>query len=125
MNAMTPTNVKAHRTMTHLNTSRNASQPSAKPPAECADMNEIRHEIDEIDRVIIGLLGDRLGYVQAAAKFKTSVASVRALDRVATMLDDRETWAIESGLRPEPIRQLYVGLIDYFTTHELQQWEGG
>lgn len=96
--------------------------PDAKQPGECSNMPEIRTEIDEIDRLIIDLLGTRLGYVHAAAKFKTSETTVRALDRVASMLDDRERWAIEAGLEPEPIRQLYQNLIEYFTEHELREW---
>lgn len=93
-----------------------------KAPGDCVDMSEIRHEIDQIDQEIISLLGNRLEYVHAAATFKTSEASVRAADRVANMLSDRERWATESGLQPEPIRRLYVDLIEYFTEHELREW---
>lgn len=96
--------------------------PDAKQPSECSNMVEIRTEIDQIDRLIVDLLGTRLGYVHAAAKFKTSETTVRALDRVASMLEDRERWASEAGLQPEPIRQLYKNLIEYFTEHELQEW---
>ncbi len=99
-----------------------ATSPNTKRPDECSNMDDIRGEIDQIDRLIIGLLGDRLGYVHAAAKFKTSKASVRALDRVESMLEDRERWATEQGLQPEPIRQLYVNLIGYFTEQELREW---
>jgi len=98
------------------------SNHEPKEPGDCADMGDIRHEIDQIDQEIIGLLGNRLQYVHAAAKFKTSETSVRALDRVASMLTDRERWATEQGLQPEPIRQLYVDLIEYFTEHELREW---
>lgn len=98
------------------------SNHEPKEPGDCADMSEIRHEIDQIDHEIISLLGNRLKYVHAAAKFKTSKTSVRALDRVASMLTDREAWATEQGLQPEPIRQLYIDLIGYFTEHELREW---
>ncbi len=99
-----------------------ATTPNSKQPSECSNMDDIRSEIDHIDRQIISLLGNRLGYVEAAAKFKSSKTSVRALDRVASMLEDRERWATEQGLQSEPIRQLYENLIHYFTEHELQKW---
>lgn len=99
-----------------------ANTPDAKQPSECSNMNEIRAGIDQIDRLIISLLGDRLEYVHAAANFKTSEESVRALDRVESMLEDREHWAAEDGLQPEAIRKLFVDLIQYFTEHELDQW---
>lgn len=99
-----------------------ANTPDAKQPSDCSNMSEIRAGIDQIDRLIISLLGDRLGYVHEAAKFKTSEESVRALDRVESMLEDRERWAAEEGLQPEAIRKLYADLIQYFTDHELNEW---
>lgn len=49
-----------------------------KTPTECANMDDIRAAIDQIDRSVITLLGQRAQYVHAASKFKTSVAAVRA-----------------------------------------------
>lgn len=99
-----------------------ANTPDAKQPSECSNMSEIRGGIDRIDRLIIDLLGDRLAYVHEAAKFKTTEESVRAPDRVNSMLKDREHWATEQGLQPAAIRKLYVDLIHYFTEHELGEW---
>jgi len=42
-----------------------------KEPAECSGMEDIRTEIDRLDKSIIALIGKRFLYVQAAAKFKT------------------------------------------------------
>jgi isochorismate pyruvate lyase len=96
--------------------------PPTKQPAECSDLSEIRIEIDRLDRQIVALLGQRLHYVRAAAAFKTSESSVRAPDRVASMLDDRRRWAAEEGLQPEVISELYRQLVAYFTEDELRQW---
>lgn len=57
-----------------------------KKPDECSNMVEIRTEIDRLDKTIIGLIGDRFNYVQAAAKFKTDETSVRAPERFKAML---------------------------------------
>lgn len=45
-------------------------------PKECQNMNDIRAEIDKIDQLVIRLLSTRLGYVKAAAKFKTNTTDV-------------------------------------------------
>ena len=46
-------------------------------------------EIDRIDRGILALLGERAGYVHAAARFKSSEADVEAPSRLAAMLGGR------------------------------------
>ncbi len=51
---------------------------TGKSPQECLGMEDIRAEIDRRDRKIIALLGERAGYVHAAAAFKTSEDGVRA-----------------------------------------------
>lgn len=96
----------------------------SKLASECSDMTEIRAQIDRLDRSIVALLGERLTYVHAAANFKTSPETVRALDRVETMLRDRERWAAEHGLDPDYIRRMYEGLIEHFTHLELDEWSG-
>jgi len=41
-------------------------------PENCSGMEDIRVEIDNMDRDIIAILGKRFEYVKAASKFKTS-----------------------------------------------------
>ena len=67
-----------------------------KTPDECANMEDIRAEIDRIDQEVIALLGVRFQYVQAAAKFKSSRESVKAPERFTAMLRQRRVWA-EAG----------------------------
>lgn len=93
-----------------------------KQPEECANLAEVRAEIDRIDRELVRLLGERLGYVRAAAGFKTSVASVPAPERLAAMLTERRAWALDAGLQPEMIEQLFTNLVHYFIAEELRHW---
>ncbi|WP_262504724.1 chorismate mutase [Serratia liquefaciens] len=72
---------------------------------DCADMDEIRAEIDLLDENIITLIAQRFAYVRAAAKFKTSPDAVRAKARFETMLLQRRAWAEEQGLSPEVIEK--------------------
>lgn len=94
-----------------------------KTPDECANLQEIRAEIDRLDREVIAAFGQRFAYVKAAAKFKTSEATVKASDRFATMLNQRREWAAAEGLNPDVIERLYRDLITHFIEEELKQWK--
>ena len=93
-----------------------------KSPDECANLTEIRAEIDQLDRQVVALLGRRFAYVKAAAKFKTSEAGVRAADRFQAMLAQRRAWAAAEGLNPAAIEELFRNLVNHFIAAELQQW---
>ncbi len=49
-----------------------------KQPEECSNLQEIRAEIDRLDRQIIATIGQRFKYVKAASKFKTTETSVNS-----------------------------------------------
>ena len=91
-----------------------------KDPDECANIHEVREEIDIIDREVIDALSKRFKYVVAAARFKTSEASVRAPDRFHAMLQQRREWALESGLNPDVVENLYRDLVNYYIEEELK-----
>lgn len=93
-----------------------------KAPDECANMEDIRAEIDRIDQDVIALMGKRFKYVQVAAKFKTSRESVKALDRFTAMLRQRRHWAEEEGLSPDVIEKMYSDLVEYFINEEMAKW---
>lgn len=94
-----------------------------RSPEQCRDMQDIRTEIDTLDRQIIALLGQRIGYVQAAAAFKTSAASVRAEERVNAMLAVRRQWAEEEQLPPSLVESVYRTLVEGFIAHEMDHWQ--
>lgn len=93
------------------------------PPNACKDMTDIRQEIDLLDQTIIGLIGKRYQYVQAAAKFKTSAAAVRAPERFRAMLQQRRDWAEAVGLDPNVIEKLYHDLVSHFIEEEMKHWQ--
>ncbi len=94
-----------------------------KDPDECANIHEVREEIDIIDREVIDALSKRFKYVVAAARFKTSEASVRAPDRFHAMLQQRREWALESGLNPDVVENLYRDLVNYYIEEELKHYQ--
>ena len=94
-----------------------------KTSEQCSSIQDIRLEIDQIDREIISLIGRRYEYVKAAAKFKTSEENVKASGRVASMLQKRRVWAEEVGLNPDVIEGLYTDLVNYFIEEEMNKWK--
>lgn len=94
-----------------------------KAPNECLNMQDIRVEIDAIDRQIINAFANRFEYVKAASKFKTSETSVKAPERFKAMLQQRRIWAEEEGLNPDVIEKLYQDLVNYFIQEELKHWQ--
>jgi isochorismate pyruvate lyase len=94
-----------------------------KLPEECKNITDIRVEIDQLDRQVIALLGQRFTYVKAASKFKTDVTSVKAPERFQTMLQQRRAWAEEEGLNPDAIEKMYTDLVNHFIEEEMKYWK--
>jgi len=88
-------------------------------PSECSDITEVRQEIDNIDKVVIRLLGERFGYVKEVVKYKEKTASsIEASDRRSAVLSDRRRWAEEAGLDPDVVEDIYSRLIRFFIEEE-------
>jgi isochorismate pyruvate lyase len=94
-----------------------------KAPESCESLEEVRAEIDRIDRAIVALIGERAGYVHAAARFKDSEAAVAAPDRQASMFRARREWAQAADLDPDVIEKLYRDLVAYFIVRETDHWK--
>jgi isochorismate pyruvate lyase len=98
---------------------------AVRRPEDCASLEDVRRGIDALDREIVALIGERSRYVEAAAKFKTDEAGVRAPERQRAMLEERRRWAEEEGLSPDVIEDLFRRLVSYFINREMGHWEGG
>jgi isochorismate pyruvate lyase len=93
------------------------------PPDRCTSLDEIRAGMDAIDRQIVSLIAERVAYVRAAARFKTSSANVAAPDRVAAVLRTRREWGEAKGLSGDVVESLYRDLVTYCVSEEHKQWE--
>lgn len=93
-----------------------------KTPEQCTGLNDIREAIDDIDRSIVSLLGDRLRYVYAAANFKPTEESVAAPDRVAMMMVDRRAWAEKHGLSADFVAGLFKDITDWYIATQTAHW---
>ena len=77
-------------------------------------LNEVRENIDRLDRTIIGLIAERSGFVKQAAQCKTSRLEVEAPKRVEQVIARIRELAVEAGLEPQVAEAAYRAMIDAF-----------
>jgi len=94
-----------------------------KKASECQNMNDIRFEIDTIDKELISLISKRAGYVNKAAEFKKNETDVKAPQRVSKMLSQRKIWAEEKNINPMFIEKLFSDMVNYFINKEMKEWK--
>lgn len=90
-----------------------------KLPTECTGMDEIRNQIDRIDREIIRLFAQRSNYVHEIVKYKTDEVSVIATERKDLVIKQRSEWAEASGLDKKTFEDIYVRLLQQNISEEL------
>ena len=90
---------------------------------QCESIADIRAAIDQLDRQVVALLGQRFAYVKAASQFKTSETTVRAPERFQAMLEQRRIWAEEEGLNADAIEKMYRDLVNHFIDEEMKHWK--
>jgi isochorismate pyruvate lyase len=89
-----------------------------RKPAECRTKEEIRAEIDRLDRQLIALLAERFGYVRRMAEIKQDPGEAHVQERVDEVLDKVMAEAEAAGLDREMIRQMWEHLIDWNVGYE-------
>ena len=84
-------------------------------------LDQLRNQIDDVDRRIIRLLAERAGYVHAVGEIKTSDEEIVAEDRQQQVYSTRRQWATEAGLDPDFVESLYRMMVDHFIDQERRQ----
>ncbi len=82
-------------------------------PEDCTTKEEIRAEIDRLDRELIALLGERFSYVRRMAQIKQTPGEARDADRVNAVLDKVAGEAEAAGLDADLVRLMWRQLIDW------------
>ncbi|MHB1321464.1 MAG: chorismate mutase [Acidithiobacillus ferrivorans] len=88
---------------------------------ECASIEEIRLNIDRIDRQIVSLLAERGAYVKQAAKFKKTTSDVKAPQRVEQVITKVIALSAELGANATVTEQVYRAMIAAFIDAELTE----
>ena len=94
------------------------TEQSINLPQECKTIEEIRSEIDRLDRQIIDLFAERFQYVLAIVKFKQTAEDIVAQPRYDEVIATRGQWAAEKGLSAEVIESIYCKLLNYSISEE-------
>ena len=85
---------------------------------ECQSMDDVRAEIDRIDKALVDLIGERFGYVDRAWQLKNSPAEARVPWRVQQVIDKVRARAMEQNLPPELAEALWRQMIGWFIQYE-------
>jgi isochorismate pyruvate lyase len=88
----------------------------------CNSLEEVRKEIDLIDTQIIHLISERSHLVRQAATFKNTVEEVKAQDRIDFILQKARHKAIELGISPNMISDLFTIMINEMVETEISEF---
>jgi isochorismate pyruvate lyase len=85
---------------------------------DCANMEEVRAEIDRIDAALVDLIGERFTFVDRAWQLKQSPAEARVPWRIQQVIDRVRARATEKGIPPELAEALWRQMIGWFIQYE-------
>ena len=85
---------------------------------DCANMEEVREEIDRIDAALVDLIGERFTYVDRAWQLKQSPAEARVPWRIQQVINGVRARAAKKGLPPELAEALWRQMIGWFIQYE-------
>jgi isochorismate pyruvate lyase len=88
--------------------------------ADCKSIEEVRENIDRVDREIVKLISQRSSYVGQAAKFKKTTQDVKAPARVEEIISRVRGLAVENHLDPDIVEKIYRTMIACFIDYELK-----
>jgi isochorismate pyruvate lyase len=90
-----------------------------RAPEDCRDMDELRKEIDRIDKRLVKLLGERVQYIKRAAEIKR-VQKIPALvpSRVEAVIAHVKEQATKEGVDPALAEKVWRDIVDWSVNYE-------
>ena len=90
-----------------------------KAPQDCANMAELRVEIDALDRQLVALLAQRATYIDRAAELKPAEGLPARIDeRVEDVVAKVRITAQEAGFDPDLAEAIWRRMIDWSIARE-------
>ncbi|MBA3024977.1 MAG: chorismate mutase [Sulfurimonas sp.] len=89
---------------------------------KCNSLTEVRQEIDKIDSQLVELISERSHLVRQAASFKNSIDEVKADDRMDFIIQKVRHKAIELGVSPNMISELFTIMINDMVELEIAEF---
>jgi len=92
---------------------------AARPPAQCADLAQVRVEIDRVDKALVELIAERFGYVERAWQLKLDARQEANVPwRNQQVIDKVRASAADKGVPPDLIEALWRQMIGWFIQYE-------
>lgn len=89
---------------------------------KCNSLEEVRTEIDTLDDELVELISKRSHLIRQAASFKESVEEVKADERIDFIMQKVRHKAIEAGVSPNMISELFTIMIDEMVETEIAEF---
>lgn len=89
----------------------------------CKSLEEVRNNIDRIDKQMIHLIAERQNYVLQASKFKKDTDAVQAPKRVEAVIEKVRALAAENDLDQDLAEAVYRTMIAQFINLEMKDFE--
>ncbi len=96
--------------------------PMAVSADDCRTMEEVRAEIDRLDRMLVRLVAERQRYIEAAARIKDRQSEVRLEWRIEDVVAKVLAAAEREGLSHAIAEPVWRTLIDRCIAHEHESW---
>ncbi len=85
---------------------------------QCTSLDEVRTEIDALDRNIVALIAARAEYVKQAATLKKNTDDVKAPQRVEQVITKVKQLAVDTGVDQNVLEATYRAMINAFIAEE-------
>lgn len=91
---------------------------ATKSPSECNTKDDVRAEIDRIDRALIALFAERHGYVTRMAEIKSDPHEANDPARIQAVVDRVRDRALALDLDEDQAELIWRALIDWNINYE-------
>jgi isochorismate pyruvate lyase len=96
-----------------------------RKPADCADLSQVRIEIDRLDNDLVDLIAERFGYVERAWQIKLGLKQEASVPwRNQQVIDKVRARAVEKGVPPDLCEALWRQMIGWFIQYEEEKLRG-
>ncbi len=89
----------------------------------CQEMGEVRYEIDRLDKLLVKLMAERQGYIEAAGRIKSEKSSVRLEWRIEDVVAKVLSEAEIQGLSKRIAEPVWRQIIECCIAHEHDCWD--
>jgi isochorismate pyruvate lyase len=86
--------------------------------AECQSMQDVRREIDRVDRALVRLLAQRLTYIERAGQIKKDRSTVRDDARIRDVLEKVKASCVKDGFPCTIAEPVWTALMEGCIAHE-------